>query len=80
MNLKLSSAPDSFGRLNARYRSVDGAVHNVAVTPPIGQWDGDNILDGFEPDPECYRIYCDGVEVGRLANLDTKRISDLLAI
>lgn len=80
MNLKLSSAPDSFGRLKARYRSVDGELHTVAVTPPIGQWDGDNILDGFEPDPERYRVHCDGVEVGRLANLDAQRISDLLAV
>ena len=78
MHLNLSSDPDTFGRLKARVRATDGALHTIAITPPIGQWDGDDILDGFEPDPERYRVYCDGIEVGRLANLDTERITDLL--
>lgn len=59
--LKLKERPDGFGFIYGEYQN-----HNVNIMPPKSLWEGDMVLEGYEPHETDWVLYLDGEEIGRV--------------
>lgn len=64
--VRLSQEPDGYGFIYGKAWDEQGAIHDVNILPPIGEWRGQSRLQGFEPDASDWIPYLDGEEIARV--------------
>lgn len=63
--LELGPRPDEFGFLYG-HCLIEGRPVSVDILPPVGEWQGGQVLEGYEPDPVAWIVYLEGEEVARV--------------
>lgn len=66
--VRLSREPDGYGFIYGKVWDEQGAIHDVNVLPPVGQWRGQSRLKGFEPHASDWILYLDGEEIARVSS------------
>lgn len=65
INWTLNKRPDGFGFVYGVASRGDEVVR-VNVLPPLAEWVGDTVLEGYEPEAGVWKVYADGELVARV--------------
>lgn len=65
IKVQFNALPDGYGFLYGTATNGDETIH-VNVIPPKAEWDGDMVLQGYEPEDGKYQVLVEGEVVAKV--------------